>query len=112
MAVVGTPVDRGSKCLSISTSRDVLRLEVPGISRGKDFLDIVTDLHDLHERIPGHLNWVVDLSAVADIPLFFLGFLGYLKGKIRDEGCDMKVVGIRSGLLASAFAEGSVPASG
>lgn len=75
-------------------SADTVKVSVPRATSPHHQLAVIWGLQQIHEHICPNVNWVVDLSAVDQVPLSLLSVLAHLDKDLRSQGRQLVETGV------------------
>ena len=82
--------------------QDHIMILLPRIESSTHLESVTFTLDDIAEKIPGHLNWVVDFSAVESLPVELLGAIIYHISRLHDQGALLFLSWLKKGSLTQA----------
>ena len=80
--------------LSARVHGKTIQVTVPASTSGGQLLAIICRLRHLRREFSTHHDWVVDVSALDDIPISLLSVLMELAEEIRSQGRQLTVIGL------------------
>ena len=92
--------------LSVSATPGTIRIRITASAlHGDQRAIIIAGLHRLYKEGPKDADWVVDVSALRDLPLSFVSVLGCLAEKLKSQGREMRLSGVRLEHLPPGYQE-------
>ena len=92
--------------LNVSITPGTIRIDISASAlHGDQRPVIIAELRRLYKEGPRDADWVVDVSALRDLPLSFVSVLACLGEKLKSQGREMRLSGIRREDLPPGYQE-------